>query len=67
MQNKAKDSSVAERFIRNVKSKIYKYITVVYEIVHIKKLDEVVDKYNKTYYRIIKMKAANVQLGTDID
>ena len=43
-------SVVAERFIRTLKTKIYKYITSVSKNVHIDKLDDIVDKYNSTYH-----------------
>ena len=42
-------SVVAERFIRTLKSKIYKYMTSISKNVYIDKLDDIVDKYNNTY------------------
>ena len=36
----------AERFIRTLKTKIYKYMTSVSKNVHIVKLDDIVDEYN---------------------
>ena len=45
-----------ERFIRTLKTKIYKYMVSVSKNVYIDKLDEIVDEYNNTYYRTIKMK-----------
>ena len=41
-------SVVAERFIKTLKTKIYKYMTAVSKNVCINKLDEIVNKYNKT-------------------
>ena len=41
-------SVVAERFIRMLKSKIYKYITSISKNVYIDKLDDIVDEYNNT-------------------
>ena len=43
-------SVVAERFIRTLKSKIYKYMTSISKNVYIDKLDDIVDEYNNTYY-----------------
>ena len=42
-------SVVAERFIRTLKTKIYKYMTLVSKNVYINKLDDIVDEYNNTY------------------
>ena len=53
--NKGK-SVVVEGFIRTLKNKIYKYMTSVSENVYIDKLDDIVNKYNDTYHRTIKMK-----------
>ena len=60
-------SVVAERFIRTLKSKIYKYITSVSKNVHIDKLDDVVGEYNNTYHRTIKIKPVDVKHNTYID
>ena len=46
--NEAK-SVVAERFIRTLKSKIYKYMTSISKNVYINKLGYIVDEYNNTY------------------
>ena len=47
---------VAERFIRTLKSKIYKYMTSISKNVYIDKLNVIVDEYNNTYHTTIKMK-----------
>ena len=47
---------VAERFIKTLKSKAYKYIAVVNKNVYYDVLDDIVDKYNNTYHKPIKMK-----------
>ena len=39
-----RESVVAERFIRTLKNKIYKYMTSVRKNVYINKLDEIVNK-----------------------
>ena len=54
-------SVIAERFIRTLKNKIYKYITSVSKNVYIYKLDVIVDDYNKTKHRTIKMKPFDVK------
>ena len=64
--NKGK-SVVAERFIRTLKNKIYKYMTSISENVYIDKLDGIVKKYNNTYNTSIKMKPVNVKDNTYID
>ena len=55
IRNKEK-SVVAERFIRTLKTKIYKYITLISANVHINKLDDIVNEYNNIYHRTIQMK-----------
>ena len=50
-------SVVAERFIRTLKTKIYKYMTSISKNVYIDKLDDIVNEYNNTYHITIKMKA----------
>ena len=54
-------SVVAERFIRILKTKIYKYITSISKNVYIGKLDNVVNQYNNTYHRTNKMKPVDVK------
>ena len=54
-------SVVAERFIRTLKTKIYKYMTSVSKNVYIDKADDIVDEYNNTYHRTIKMKPDDVR------
>ena len=46
----------SERFIRTLKNKIYKYMTSILKNMFIKKLDDIVNKYNNKYHTIIKMK-----------
>ena len=60
-------SVVAERFIRTLKNKIYKYMTAISKNVYIDKLDDIVDEYNNTYHRTIKMKSVDVKDNTYID
>ena len=46
-------SVVVERFIRTLKSRIYKYMTSISKNVYIDKLDDIVDEYNNTYHTTI--------------
>ena len=66
IHNKRK-SVVAERFIRTLKNKIYKYMTSISKNVYIDKLDDIEDEYNNTYHRTIKMKPVDVKNNTYID
>ena len=66
MHNEEK-SVVAERFIRTLKYKIYKYMTPISKNVYIDKLDDVVNEYNNTYHRTIKMKPVDVKDNTYIN
>ena len=59
-------SVVAERFIRTLKTKIYKYMTSISKNVYMDKLDDIVNEYNNTY-RTIKMKSVDVKDNTYID
>ena len=43
-------SVVAERFIRTLEGKNYKYMTSTSKNVYIDKLDNIVDEYNNTYH-----------------
>ena len=56
-----------ERFIRTLKTKIYKYMTSVSKNVYINKLDDIVKEYNNTYHRTIKVKPVDVKDNTYID
>ena len=60
-------SVIAERFIRTLKSKIYKHMTSISKNVYIDKLNDIVDKYNNTYHITIKMKPIDVKDNTYIN
>ena len=60
-------SVVAERFIKTLKNKIYKYITAISKYIYIDKLDDIVSKYNNTYHNTTKMKPVDVKSNTYID
>ena len=49
-------SFVAERLIRTLKNKIFKHMTAISKIVYFDVLDDIVNKYNNTVHRTIKMK-----------
>ena len=53
-------SVVAERFIRTLKNKIFKHLTAISKNVYFDVLDDIVDKYNNTVHRTIKMKPIDV-------
>ena len=60
-------SVAVERFIRTLNTKIYKYMTSISDNVYIDKLDDIVNEYNNTYHRVIKMKPVDVKDNTYID
>ena len=60
-------SVVAERFIGTLKTRIYKYMTLVSKNVYIDKSDDIVSEYNNTYHRTIKMESVDVKDNTYID
>ena len=53
-------SVVAERFIRILKNKIFKHMTTISKNVYFDVLDDIVNKYNNTIHRTIKMKPIDV-------
>ena len=58
---------VAKRFIRTLKTKIYKYMTSVSKNVYIDKWDNIANEYNNRYHRTVKMKPVDVKEKTCID
>ena len=53
-------SVVAERFIETLKNKIYKHTTAISKNVYVDVLDDIINKYNNTVNRTIKMKPYDV-------
>ena len=51
---------VAERFIKTLKNKIFKHMTAISKNVYFDVLDDIVNKYNNTIHRTIKMKPIDV-------
>ena len=60
-------SVAAERSIRTLKNKLYKYMTSISKNVYIDELDDIVNEYNNTYHRAIKMKPIDVKDNTYIE
>ena len=57
-------SVVAERFIQTSKNKIFKYMAAVSNKVYFDVLGDIVNKYNNTVHRTIKMKPIDVTSGS---
>ena len=57
---------VAKRFIRTLKNKIYKHMTSLSKNVYIDKLD-IVNEYNNTYHKPIKMKSVDFTSGNYVE
>ena len=53
-------SVVAERFIRTLKNKIFKHMTAISKNIYFDVLDDIVDKYNNTVHKTIKMRLIDV-------
>ena len=53
-------SVVAERFIKTLKNKIFKHMTAISKNVYFDVLDDVVNKYNNTVHRTIKVRPIDV-------
>ena len=60
-------SVAAERFIKTLKTKIYKYVTSISKNVYINKLNGIVNEYNNKNHRKIKMKPVDVENNKYID
>ena len=50
----------AERFVRTLKNKIFKHMTAISKNVYFDVLDDIVNKYNNSVHRTIKMKPIDV-------
>ena len=59
-------SAVAERLIRTLKTRIYKYMTAISKNLYIDKLNDIVDDCNNTYRITIKMKPVDLKDNTYI-
>ena len=53
-------SVVAGKFIRTLKNKIFKHMTSISKNVYFDVLDDIVNKYNNTIHKTIKMKPTGI-------
>ena len=53
-------SAIAERFIRTLKNKVFKHMTAISKNVYFDLLNDIVDKYDNTVHRTIKIKPTDV-------
>ena len=53
-------SIVVEKFIRTLKNKMFEHMTAISENVYYGVLDDIVNKYNNTIHKTIKMKPIDV-------
>ena len=67
LTHKEGKSVAVERFVRTSKTKIYKYMTSLPKNMYIDKLNDIVNEYNNTYHRTIKMKPVDVKDNTYIN
>ena len=58
---------VAGRFIRTLKNKIFKHMTAISKNIYFDVVDDIVDKYNNTVHRTIKMKPIEVTNDSDAE
>ena len=61
------ESVVAERFIRTLRNKIYRYMISISKNIYIDKLDSIVNKRSNIYHETIKMKPVDVTSNTCIN
>ena len=60
--NSEQKASIVERFNRTMKGRMYKYFTAKNTYRYIDVMQDLVDGYNNTYHRSIKMKPINVRV-----
>ena len=60
-------SVASERFIRTLKNKVYQHMTSISKYVYIDKLEDIVNRYNNTYHRTIKIRPVDVKYNKYID
>ena len=65
--NNGGKSVIAERFIRTLKNKFYKYVFSISKNGHIDKLDDIVNRYNNTYHNTIEIMPVDVKSSTYIE
>ena len=57
-------NAVTERFIRILKSKVYKYMTLIPKTMYTDKLDYIVNEYSNTDHTTTKVKLAKLKSNT---
>ena len=62
--NNEEKSVIVARFIRTLKTKIYKYMTSISKNVYVDKLGYTVNEYNNAYRRAIKMNLKIIHILT---
>ena len=67
IHNEGKSVVAETTDIITLENKIYKYMTAISKNVYIDKLDDIVNEYNNTSHRTIKMKPVDVKDNTYID
>ena len=60
-------SVIDKRFIRTLKNKIFKHVTAISKNVYFDVVDDIVNKYNNTVDRTIKIKPIDVKDNTYLD
>ena len=60
-------SVVAKGFIRPLKNKNHKYMTLMSKNGYIDKLEDIVNKHNYTYHSKIKMKPVDIKSNTYVN
>ena len=55
-----KENLVAETFIKTLKNKIFKHMTAISKNIYFDVLGDIVDKYNSTVHKTMKMKPIDV-------
>lgn len=59
-RNSSTKAAIAERFIRTIKSRLYKYFTANNTTRYLEVLPDIIEGYNHAYHRSIKMKPIDV-------
>ena len=65
--HRERKSVATERFITTLKNKVDKYMPSISQKVYTDKLVDIVNEYNNTYHRTIKMKPIDIKSSTCID
>ena len=66
-RNNKEKFAVAQRFIKTLNNKSYKYVNSILKNLYIGKIDNAVDKYNNICHSTIKMESTDVKVSMCID